>query len=132
DACRFQRGPFDYQTGRHLMLYMLLLYGSESGDEPPPTDAERRRLFEAYREFTDWLKARGSHRDGAPLAPASPATAVRVSEGKTRTPDGPFAETSEQLGGYYLVDAANLDEAIEIAARVPRARSGTVEIRPVA
>ena len=113
------------------MRYMLLLYGSESGDEPPPTDAERTRLFEAYREFTDWLKARGSHRDGAPLAPASTATSVRVRDGKTLTSDGPFAEAGEQLGGYYLIDAANLDEAIEIAARVPRAKSGTVEIRPL-
>jgi hypothetical protein len=130
------------------MLYMLLLYGFEGEGRDPaiprtriPMDgpfAETKEavadpdVIQAYAEFTDWIVKRGNHRDGAPLAPPAMATSVRVRDGKTLTTDGPFAITGQVLGGYYLIDAANLDEAIEIAARVPRAKSGTVEIRPLA
>jgi hypothetical protein len=112
------------------MLYMLLLYGSESGEEKPSAK-ERRKLFQAYEDFTQWIKERGKYRDGNALEPSSAATVVRVRDGKTLTSAGAFAQTAEQLGGYYLIDADNLDEAIEIAARVPRATSGRVEVRPI-
>lgn len=112
------------------MLYMLLLYGSEAGEDKPSAE-ERRGLFKAYADFTQWIKERGKYRDGNALEPASAATSVRVRGGKTLTTDGAFAQTGEQLGGYYLIDAKNLAEAIEIAARVPRATSGRVEVRPV-
>src|SRR6266568_3187924 len=106
---------------------MLLIYL----DERALDDAERERCYRESSQLAHQLHAAGQYLAAAPLHPTSTATSVRVREGKRLVTDGPFAETREQLGGYYLIDAGNLDEAIAIAARIPMARRGTVEIRPV-
>ena len=112
------------------MQYLLLIYDEEKkwGTMPP---GERGELTAAYRDFTSSIKTSGHFKGGDALQPTTTATSVRVRDGKTLTTDGPFAETREQLGGYYLVEAKDLDEAISIAARIPSARFGTIEIRPV-
>jgi hypothetical protein len=109
------------------MKYMLLVYS----DENSWTDAERERCFEESTALTHRLSENGQHVSAAPLHPASTAMSVRVRGGKRMVTDGPFAETREQLGGYFIVEAADLDEAIAIAAQIPPARKGTVEVRPV-
>jgi hypothetical protein len=93
--------------------------------------AERQRIYGEMVELSEELQARGAYLGGFPLYPSAAATSVRVREGKPLVTDGPFAETREQLGGYMLIDVKNLDEAIEIARRIPLARMSTVEIRPV-
>jgi hypothetical protein len=112
------------------MRYMLLIYEREA-DWAALSGAERDQMIGEYFQLTDSLKGSGTYLAGAPLQPIATATTVRVRDGKTVTTDGPFAETREQLGGYYLVDAKNLDEAIAIAARIPGARLGAIEVRPV-
>src|ERR1700730_11307893 len=107
--------------------YMLLVYL----DEQAMTDSEREHCYVESAQLTQQLNSSGQYLDASPLYPISTATSVRVREGKRLVTDGPFAETREQLGGYYLIDATDLDEAIRIAERVPPARFGTVEIRPV-
>jgi hypothetical protein len=109
------------------MKYMLLIYM----DEQILTDAEREECYQESAALAHDLAARGQYLAAAPLHPTSTATSVRVREGKRLVTDGPFAEVREQLGGYFLVDAKDLDEALDIAGRIPGARSGTVEIRPV-
>jgi hypothetical protein len=109
------------------MKYMLLIYTAEKAW----TDAERAHCYEESTELTHELNARGQYLGASPLLPVATATSVRVREGKRVVTDGPFAETREQLGGYFLVDATDLNEAISIAARIPGARKGTVEVRPV-
>ena len=109
------------------MRYMLLIYG----DEQALSEAERNDCYRESAELAHQIYAAGQYRAAAPLHPTSTATSVRVREGKRLVTDGPFAETREQLGGYFLIDAKDLDEAIGIAARIPGARRGTVEIRPV-
>jgi hypothetical protein len=109
------------------MKYMLLVYL----DEQALSETEREHCYVESAELTQQLNSRGQYLDASPLHPISTATSVRVRDGKRLVTDGPFAETREQLGGYYLVDASDLDEAIRIAERVPPARYGTVEIRPV-
>jgi hypothetical protein len=109
------------------MKYMLLIYS----DEKAWTDAERESCYTESKEFTHELNSRGQYLGANPLQPVSMATSVRVREGKRVVTDGPFAETREQLGGYFLVDAKDLNEAIAIAGRIPAARKGTVEVRPV-
>lgn len=109
------------------MKYMLLIYGEE---EALTQDAREQCYGESAR-FAHEVKASGQYLAAAPLHSVSTATSVRVRDGKRFVTDGPFAETREQLGGYFLVDADNLDEAIRIAGRIPGARWGTVEIRPV-
>ena len=109
------------------MKYILLIYM----DEQAMDRAEREHCYEESTQLTHQLKANGQYLGASPLQPVSTATSVRVRDGKRLVTDGPFAETREQLGGYYLVDAKNLDEAIGIAGRIPGARRGTVEIRPV-
>ncbi|MGA2740007.1 MAG: YciI family protein [Bryobacteraceae bacterium] len=109
------------------MKYMLLIYA----DEQAWTEAERQHCFEESTQLAHQLKASGQFLATAPLLPVSTATSVQVRDGKRFVTDGPFAETREQLGGYYLIDAQDLDQAIGIAARIPGARKGTVEIRPV-
>jgi hypothetical protein len=109
------------------MKYMLLIYA----DEQAWTDAERERCYAESTQFAHTLKSNGQFLSTSPLQPVSAATSVRVRDGKPLVTDGPFAETREQLGGFFMVDAKNLDEAIGIAARIPGARKGTVEIRPV-
>ena len=109
------------------MRYLLLIYT----DEKAWTDDDRQKCYVESTELTHELDAKGQFVGAAPLQPVALATSVRVRNGKRLVTDGPFAETREQLGGYYLVEAANLDDAIAIAARIPGARVGTVEVRPL-
>ena len=109
------------------MKYMLLIYLDEAWTERPLV--ERQRLYEDQQQHGKELGAR--YLAGSPLHPPSSATTVRVRDGKPLLTDGPFAETREQLGGYMLIDVKDLDEAIAIAARIPLARTSTVEVRPV-
>lgn len=112
------------------MQYALLVYGDTS--LPPRTDDEGDALFNEFAAYTKDLQARGIMVGGEPLAPPSSATTVRVRDGKLAVSDGPFAETKEYLGGIYVIEAASLDDALQIAAKCPGARFGSVEIRPVA
>ena len=109
------------------MKYMLLVYL----DEKALTDDERERCYVDSAKLARDLHSSGQYVDASPLHPIAAATSVQVRNGKRIVTDGPFAETREQLGGFYLIDAENLDEAIEVAARVPVVSVGTVEIRPV-
>lgn len=109
------------------MKYMLLIYQ----DELALTQDDREACYIESTQLAHDLKANGQYLAASPLEPTAMATSVRVREGKRLITDGPFAETREQLGGYYLIDAPDLDTAIDIASRIPMARKGTVEIRPV-
>jgi hypothetical protein len=109
------------------MKYMLLIYA----DEQAWTEPERQRCYGESSDLAVQLQAAKQLLATSPLQPVATATSVRVREGKRTITDGPFAETREQLGGYFLIDVHNLDEAIAIAGRIPGARKGTVEIRPV-
>ena len=109
------------------MKYMLLIYL----DEQALDEVERQQCYRDSTELAHEIHSQGKYLAANPLHPTATATSVRVREGKRLVTDGPFAETREQLGGYFLIDAANLDEAIDIAARIPMARKGTVEIRSV-
>ena len=112
------------------MQYLLMIYENEKAyaDHSPEEGA---KIFEEYKTYTQEIAASGHLKAGDALEPTTKATTVRVRDGKTLTTDGPFAETREQLGGYYLVEAADLDEAIKLAARIPSSRWGSIEIRPV-
>ena len=112
------------------MKYMLLIHHDEVA-WARRSDAERQQVLGEYRQLVQQITATGQYLAGAPLHPTSTATSIRVRDGKRLVTDGPFAETREQLGGYFLVDAKDLDEAIVIAERIPGARWGTIEIRPV-
>ena len=112
------------------MQYLLLIYGSEA-EAAKMSEAERPAMTKEYGEYTQGIVKSGHFRAGDALRPTRAATTVRVRDGKTVTTDGPFAETKEQLGGYYLVEAKDLDEAIRLAARIPGARVGSIEVRPV-
>ncbi len=112
------------------MQYLLLIYDEEKA-WAKMTDAERGKIFGEYRQFSEEIRKGGQYQGGNQLQPTSMATTVRVRNGKRLTTDGPFAETKEQLGGYYLIEANNLDEAISIAGRVPSARIGSIEVRPI-
>jgi len=109
------------------MKYMMLVYL----DEQAMSDSEREHCYIESAQLAQQLNSSGQYLDASPLHPVSTATSVRVREGKRLVTDGPFAETREQLGGYYLIDASDLDEAIRIAERIPPVKFGTVEIRPV-
>ena len=109
------------------MKYMLLIYL----DEQALSETERQECYAESTQLAHQIHASGQYLAANPLQPTSMATSVRMRAGKRLVTDGPFAETREQLGGYFLVDAKNLDEAIAIAARIPMARKGTVEVRPV-
>ena len=109
------------------MRYMLLIYLEEQSIG----EAERQECYVESAQLAQEIQARGQFLAAAPLHPTSTATSIRVRDGKRLVTDGPFAETREQLGGYFLIEAKNLDEAMGIAARIPMARKGTVEIRPV-
>ncbi|MDR3414847.1 MAG: YciI family protein [Nevskia sp.] len=112
------------------MQYLLLIYRNEAEMMAmSPATAETQML--AYRDFTQSIIQSGNFKAGDRLRPTSTATTVRVRDGRTVTTDGPFAETREQLGGYYMVEAKDLDEAIAIAARIPNARDGSIEVRPI-
>ena len=114
------------QGGKHVK-YMLLIYGEENALD----ETEREQCYRESAQLAHQLDAAGQFLATAPLHLTATATSVRVREGKRYVTDGPFAETREQLGGYFLISANDLDEAIGIAARIPGARRGTVEIRPV-
>ena len=112
------------------MQYMLLIYDDEklwAG----LSEAERGSVMQEYFTFTQGLRDSGAYVDGAPLQPTSTATTVRLREGDQLVTDGPFAETKEQLGGFYLIEAESIDEAIAHAAKIPSARLGSIEVRPV-
>jgi len=110
------------------MQYLLLIYNTPANVEASRGDAT---MMQEYGDFTRAIIASGNYKGGNPLQPVTTATSVRVRGGKTLLTDGPFAETAEHLGGYYLIEAANLDEATGIAARIPGARNGTIEVRPI-
>ncbi len=112
------------------MQYLLLIYSNEAEYAARP-QAEAAATMSEYGAFTQGIVQSGNYKGGERLRPVSMATTVRVRNGKTLTTDGPFAETREQLGGYYMIEARNLDEATAIAARIPGARSGCIEVRPV-
>lgn len=112
------------------MQYILLIYENEK-QWLDLSDAERGKVFEEYGAFTEGIVKSGQYRAGEALQPTSAATTVRVRGGKPMVTDGPFAETREQLGGFYLVEAKDLDEATALAARIPSARAGAIEVRPV-
>ena len=109
------------------MKYMLLIYMGENA----MTETEREHCYVDSAQLAHDLHAKGQYLAANPLHPVATATSVQIRDGKSLVTDGPFAETREQLGGYFLIDAQDLDEAIGIAKRIPAARKGTVEIRPV-
>ena len=108
------------------MDYLLMIFEDESARAQLPADV----LTPQYGAFTQSIVQSGAMKDGQRLKPSSTATTVRVRDGKTLTTDGPFAETREQLAGYYLISAKDLDEALDIAARIPGATHGAIEVRP--
>ena len=112
------------------MEYMLLIYNSEA-DSKKMSAAEQGQVYQEYMAFTQNLDKSGKNKGGNALDGTSTATTVRVRNGKAAVTDGPFAETKEQLGGYYLVEAKDLDEAISIAAKIPGAKYGSIEVRPI-
>ena len=111
------------------MRYMLLIYTDETAEQG--SDEDFQQMMKEYNEFGEWLAEAGIGRAGDALQSVETATTVRVRNGETLTTDGPFAETKEQLGGFYIVDAKDLDQAIEAASRIPGAKSGSVEVRPI-
>ena len=112
------------------MRYLCLIYGDETRWESMPRD-EAERAYGEYFAFTEDIKRSGHYIGGNQLQPTRTASTVRVRDGQLSATDGPFAETREQLGGYYLIEAADLNEAIQIAGRIPGARVGSIEVRPV-
>ncbi len=112
------------------MQYLLLIYDDEKIWEAMPKEQSDAMLGK-YMKFTQEVKESGHLRGGDALQPVHTATTVRVRDGKITTTDGPFAETREQLGGYYLIEAKDLDEAVKIAARIPSATIGSIEVRPI-
>lgn len=112
------------------MQYALLIYGDESAREDM-TEAEQATDFQAWMDYSKWLADKGWMQAGEALHPVSQATNVVVRDGERIVTDGPFAETKEQFGGYYVIDVEHLDDAIEAAAQCPGAAYGTIEVRPV-
>lgn len=112
------------------MQYLCLIYADEKV-EPQPGTAEFDEMFAGFEAFGKEAGSRGVLQGGNALQEASTATTVRVRDGKVQTTDGPFAETKEQLGGYYLLDCKDLDEALELAAKIPSAAFGSIEVRPI-
>jgi len=112
------------------MKYLCLIYEAESLAAQRDEQANEA-LFAEYHNYTEDIEASGNHIGGEALMPTETATTIRVRNGETLLTDGPFAETKEQLGGYYLIEATSLDEAIEVASRIPSAKDGCVEVRPI-
>jgi hypothetical protein len=110
--------------------YLLLIYGTE-GQWESLTDAEREAIYEEYSALSNDLREQGKLVSANELQPTATATTIRLRDGETVVSDGPFAETKEALGGYYLIEAESLDEALEWAVRIPSAREGAIEVRPV-
>ncbi len=112
------------------MQYMLLIY-TDPAIDTSMTDSEQSELMGKYFTFTSELRESGAMVDGAPLQSVTTATSVRIRDGETMITDGPFAETKETLGGFYLIDVDNLDEALKWAAKIPSVHQGCIEVRPV-
>ena len=112
------------------MKYLLLIYENERAWEGA-SEADQGKIFQEYMDYTNGIKKKGHYVAGEALQPVSTATTVRVKNGKTLTTDGPFAETREQLGGFYMVEAKDLDEAIKLATGIPAVRTGSIEVRPI-
>jgi hypothetical protein len=112
------------------MQYLLLIYGQEDHIQAL-SGPEKQKIYQQYGELIGELKNAGKFLGGHELQPTSSATTVRMRNGKKAVTDGPFAETKEQLGGYFLVEARDLDEAMAMAARIPTATTGSIEVRPV-
>ena len=112
------------------MQYLLLIYDNEANWDKM-TEADRAAMYQEYGEFTQSIVKTGNHRASNQLQPIATATTVRIRDKKRLVTDGPFAETKEQLGGFYMVEAKDLDEAIALAARIPSARVGSIEVRPI-
>lgn len=113
------------------MRYLLTIYENEKRMTVPPNGEAERDMNAEYFAFTKSIQKSGNYVGGEALQPTATATTVRIRDGKRLTTDGPFAETKEQLGGFYLIEAENLDQAIAIASRIPGAKTGCVEVRPV-
>jgi hypothetical protein len=127
---RLDVGEWRRSRGVNEMQYLLLIYQNEA--EYAKMDAATgKKITEEYGAFTQSIIQSGNFKAGDALQPTTTATTVRVRDGKTLTTDGPFAETREQLGGYYLVEAKDLDAALAIAARIPGAKTGSIEVRPI-
>ena len=112
------------------MQYLLMIYQSEA-EYAKRDAAENQKMLEEYGAFTQSIVQSGNFKAADRLQPTTTATTVRVRDGKTLTTDGPFAETHEQLGGYYLIEARDLNDAIQVASRIPSARMGSIEVRPI-
>jgi hypothetical protein len=112
------------------MQYLLLIYDQES-QWGNLSEAERGKIYQDYGDFTQSITKSGHYIGGNQLHPVGKATTVRVRDGKKLVTDGPFAETKEQLGGYYMIEAKDLDDAVAIACRIPSARFGSIEVRPI-
>jgi len=112
------------------MEYLLLIYDREA-DFAKMSESDLAAMLQDYGRFTQSIQQSGNHRAGKQLQPVSTASTVRVRDGKRQVTDGPFAETREQLGGFYLIEAKDLDEALTIAEQVPSARVGSIEVRPL-
>lgn len=112
------------------MKYLCMISAEQVMETMPPDEAERH--FQEYAEFTEDIRKSGHFLGANRLQPMTTATSVRVRNGRVQLTDGPFAETREQIGGYYVIEASDLNDAIHVAARIPGARYGTVEIRPIA
>jgi hypothetical protein len=110
------------------MQYLLLIHAAENGE---PQGGDREAMYRRYAAFSEEVRDAGKLLGANELQPIATATTVRVRNGETLTTDGPFAETKEQLGGYYLLDCADIDEAIAYAAKIPSAEHGSIEVRPV-
>jgi hypothetical protein len=121
---------FSRSKGAHAMQYLLMIYANEA-EFAKMDPATGQKMFEEYGAFTQGIIQSGNFKAGDRLQPTSTATTVRIRDGKTLMTDGPFAETREQLAGYYLVEAKDLDAALVIAARIPGAKIGSIEVRPI-
>jgi hypothetical protein len=127
---RLDVGEWRRSKGAYEMQYLLMIYQSEA--ESGKVDAATgKKMTEEYGAFTQSIIQSGNFKAGDALQPTTTATTVRVRDGKTLTTDGPFAETREQLAGYYLVEAKDLDAALAMAARIPGAKTGSIEVRPI-
>jgi len=113
------------------MEYIVLIYGDEKAWNRMPK-AQIEQVYAAYRKYTEELQKAGVMKGGSELKPTTTATTVRVRNGKRQVTDGPFSETKEQLGGYYLIDVPNLEAALDWASKVPSAQDGSIEVRPLA
>jgi hypothetical protein len=122
-------GPTD-RARSNTMQYLLMIYGNEAGMQAASKD-QVTQMSAAYASYTEAMKQAGVIRGGERLRPTSEATTVRVKGGKTDVIDGPYADTKEQLGGFYLIDVPDLDAALSWAARCPGAATGTMEVRPI-